>query len=95
MLWVPMFLSSLRQTISNPGFTLGYDPEVKLSTLKTMGLVLVDLLLFPFHPIILVFRISSTKIQQQAIKKSRNLNKAAKYNKNLKIYTHILKLHFL
>ena len=89
MLWVPMFLSSLRLTISNTGFTLGYDPNVKLPMFKTVGFIFVDLLLFLLHPIILVFRIASLKIQQEAIKKSRDLNKSEQYNKNFRKLTRI------
>ena len=82
-----MFLSSLKLTISNTGFTLGYDPNARLSTFKTVGLVCLDLVLFLLHPIILLFRISSLKIQQEAIKKSRDLNKWAQYDKNFRNLT--------
>ena len=93
ILWTPMFLSSLRLTISNPGFMLGYEPDAKLSCLETAGLVFFDLALFLLHPIILWFRIASLNIQQTAMKESRDLNQSAKYNKNLQKLT-VLKNQF-
>ena len=80
----PMFLSSVRLMISNPGFTLGFEPNVKLSGTKTFCIVLADLALFLLHPIILQFNISSLKIQQKALKKSKDLNYSTKYDKNLR-----------
>ena len=84
MLWTPMFLSSLRLTLSNPGFMLDYDPEDKHSKCLKAALILIDLVLFLFHPLILLVKISSLKMQQEAIKKSRDLNKSLKYNENFK-----------
>ena len=78
-----MLLSSVRLTISNPGFTLGYEPEAKLSRMQHLGVIFVDLLLFLMHPIILQFKISSLKIQKKAIDQSFDMNLSAKYSKNL------------
>ena len=87
MLLTPMFLSSLRLSISKPGFMVGVDSELKLSNMETAGFVFVDLALFLFHPLILLFKISSLKIQQEAIRMSRDLNYSARYNKNVKNLT--------
>ena len=84
MLWVPMFLSSLRLTLENTGFMLGYAPDDQLSGLKMAALMFIDLFLFILHPIILQFRISALDTQQEAIRKSRNLKQSEKYNKNVK-----------
>ena len=93
LLWTPMFLSSLRLTISNPGFMLGYGPDAKLSGLKTAGLVFVDLAMFLLHPIILWFRISYLNIQQAAMMESRDLDQCPKYNRNVRKLA-IMKNHF-
>ena len=66
-----------------------YDSNVLHSTFKTVGLVCLDLLLFLLHPMILLFRISSLEIQQEAIKKSRDLNKWTQYDKNIKNLTRL------
>ena len=84
MLWVPMFLSSLRLTLVNTGLMLGYAPDDQLSGLKMAALMFFDLLFFVFHPVILRFRISALDTQQEAIRKSRNLKQSEKYNKNVK-----------
>ena len=84
MLWVPMFLSSLRLTLVNAGFMLGYAPDDQLSCLKIAALMSIDLLLFILHPITLRFRIAAIDTQQEAIRKSRDLNQSEKYNKNVK-----------
>ena len=78
-----MFLSSVRLTISNPGFILGNQPDKKLSNLEKSCAIFMDLLLFLLHPIILQIRISSLKLQQDAIKKSRDMNLSNKYKENL------------
>ena len=78
-----MFLSSVRLTISNPGFILGNQPDKKLSNLEKSCAIFMDLLLFLLHPIILQIKISSLKLQQDAIKKSRDMNLSNKYKENL------------
>ena len=83
MLWTPMFLSSVRLTISNPGFILGNQPDKNLSNVEKSCAIFMDLLLFLLHPIILQIRISSLKLQQDAIKKSRDMNLSNKYKENL------------
>ena len=83
MLWIPMFLSSLRLTVANPGFTLGFEPDAQLACCQKVGLSLLDLALFVLHPIILSIRISILQTQQEAIRKNRNLNLSGEYEKNL------------
>ena len=78
-----MFLSSVRLTISNPGFILGNQPDKNLSNVEKSCAIFMDLLLFLLHPIILQIRISSLKLQQDAIKKSRDMNLSNKYKENL------------
>ena len=78
-----MFLSSVRLTISNPGFILGNQPDKNLSNVEKSCAIFMDLLLFLLHPIILQIKISSLKLQQDAIKKSRDMNLSNKYKENL------------
>ena len=78
-----MFFSSVRLTISNPGFILGNQPDKKLSNVEKSCAIFIDLLLFLLHPIILQIKISSLKLQQDAIKKSRDMNLSNKYKENL------------
>ena len=83
-LWGPMFLSSLTLSISNPGFTFGYKPNTKMSCLASTCLILMDLAIFYLHPIILKWRISVLKKQQEGIKGSRDLRLRKEYEKNSK-----------
>ena len=78
-----MFLSSVRLTISNPGFILGNQQDKNLSNVEKSCAIFMDLLLFLLHPIILQIKISSLKLQQDAIKKSRDMNLSNKYKENL------------
>ena len=78
-----MFLSSVRLTISNPGFILGNQPDKNLSNVEKSCAIFMDLLLFLLHPILLQIKISSLKLQQDAIKKSRDMNLSNKYKENL------------
>ena len=78
-----MFLSSVRLTISPPGFILGNQPDKNLSNVEKSCAIFMDLLLFLLHPIILQIKISSLKLQQDAIKKSRDMNLSNKYKENL------------
>ena len=83
-LWGPMFLSSLTLSISNPGFTFGYEPNTKMSCLASTCLILMDLAVFYLHPIILKCRISILKKQQEGIKGSRDLRLRQEYETNSK-----------
>ena len=83
-LWGPMFLSSLTLSISNPGFTFGYEPNTKMSYLASTCLILMDLVVFYLHPIILKCRISILKKQQEGIKGSRDLKLRKEYERNSK-----------
>ena len=83
-LWGPMFLSSLTLSISNPGFTFGYEPNTKMPCLASTCLILMDLAIFYLHPIILKWRISVLKKQQEGIKGSRDLRLRKEYEKNSK-----------
>jgi hypothetical protein len=78
-LWGPMFLSSLSLSISNPGFTFGYEPNTKMPCVASTCLILMDLAVFYLHPIILKFRISILKKQQERIKGSRDLRQGLLY----------------
>ena len=78
-LWGPMFLSSLTLSISNPGFTFGYEPDTKMSCLASTFLILMDLAVFYLHPIILKCRISILKKQQEGIKGNRDLRQGLPY----------------
>ena len=83
-LWGPMFISSLTLSISNPGFTFGYEPNTKMSCLASTCLILMDLAVFYLHPIILKCRISILKKQQEGIKGSRDLKLRQEYETNSK-----------
>ena len=83
-LWGPMFLSSLTLSISNPGFTFGYEPNTKMPCLASTCLILMDLAVFYLHPIILKCRISILKKQQEGIKGSRDLRLRQEYERNSK-----------
>ena len=78
-----MLLSSLRLTVANPGFTLGFEPDAQLECCQKVGLSLLDLAMFVLHPIILRVRISILQTQQEAIRKNRNLNRSGEYERNL------------
>ena len=86
-----MFLSSLQLTLSNPGFTLGYEPEADLSGTESFCLVFLDLFFFYLHPIILKFRLSTLKMHQKGIKKSLDLNLTVEYEKNAKTLLRLTK----
>ena len=83
LLWNPMFASSLRLAISNPGFTFGFEPDLELTKCEKTGFIFLDLLFFLFHPIILKIRSSTLSQQQEAIKESRNVGLSEKFEKNL------------
>ena len=85
VLWMPMFLSSLTLSISNPGFTFGCEPNKDMNCMASVCLVLMDLSVFYLHPIILRWRISVLTKEQEGIDKSRNLALSQKYEKNAKI----------
>ena len=85
VLWMPMFLSSLTLSISNPGFTFGCEPNKDMNCMASLCLVLMDLSVFYLHPIILRWRISVLTKEQEGIDKSRNLALSQKYEKNAKI----------
>ena len=78
-----MLLSTIQLSIRNPGFTFNVEPSNDMSDLKVIGLVLLDMLCFLSHPLILKFRSSGLKAQQDAIKVSRNLSLSTKYKENL------------
>ena len=77
-----MFLSSLKLTVSNPGFTFGYKPDAKLSCCGSFCLSLIDISLFFIHPIVFQFKISILKNQQEGLKASRDLGQSEKFRKN-------------
>ena len=85
VLWMPMFLSSLTLSISNPGFTFGCEPNNDMQCIASVGLTLMDLSIFYLHPIILRWRISVLTKEQEGIDKSRNLALSQKYEKNAEI----------
>ena len=85
VLWVPMFLSSLTLSISNPGFTFGCEPNNDIQCIASVCLTLMDLSVFYLHPIILRWRISVLTKEQEGIDKSRNLAISHKYEKNAEI----------
>ena len=85
VLWVPMFLSSLTLSISNPGFTFGCEPNNDMQCIASVCLTLMDLSVFYLHPIILRWRISVLTKEQEGIEKSRNLALSQKYEKNAEI----------
>ena len=78
-----MLLSTIQLSIRNPGFTFSFEPSADMSDIKVIGLVLLDMLFFLTHPLILKFRSSGLRCQQDAIKASRNLSLSPKYKKNL------------
>ena len=78
-----MLLSSLRLSISNPGFTFGYESMADASNWEKAGLVFFDLLFFLVHPIILKVRTSALNKQQEAIKASRNVSLSEKFERNM------------
>ena len=83
LLWNPMLLSTIQLSIRNPGFTFNIEPSADISAIKVIGLVLLDMLCFLSHPLILKFRSSGLRSQQNAIKISRNISLSAKYQKNM------------
>ena len=83
LLYNPMLLSTIQLSIRNPGFTFSIEPSADMSDIKVIGLVLLDMLFFLTHPLILKFRSSGLRCQQDAIKASRNLSLSPKYKKNL------------
>ena len=83
LLYNPMLLSTIQLSIRNPGFTFNIEPSADMSDIKVIGLVLLDMLFFLTHPLILKFRSSGLRSQQDAIKASRNLSLSPKYKKNL------------
>ena len=85
VLWMPMFLSSLTLSISNPGFTFGCEPNNDMQCIASVCLTLMDLSVFYLHPIILRWRISVLTKEQEGIDKSRNLALSQKYEKNAEI----------
>ena len=85
VLWMPMFLSSLTLSISNPGFTFGCEPNEDMQCIASVCLTLMDLSIFYLHPIILRWRISVLTKEQEGIDKSRNLALSQKYEKNAEI----------
>ena len=85
VLWMPMFLSSLTLSISNPGFTFGCEPNNDMQCIASVCLTLMDLSIFYLHPIILRWRISVLTKEQEGIDKSRNLALSQKYEKNAEI----------
>ena len=76
-----MLLSSLKLSVSNPGFTFGY--EFIGSNWEKAGLVFFDLLFFLVHPIVLKVRTSALNKQQEAIKASRNVTLSEKFERNM------------
>ena len=83
LLYNPMLLSTIQLSIRNPGFTFSIEPSADMSDIKVIGLVLLDMLFFLTHPLILKFRSSGLRSQQDAIKASRNLSLSPEYKKNL------------
>ena len=83
VLYNPMLLSTIQLSIRNPGFTFNVEPSADMSDIKVIGLVLLDMICFLSHPLILKFRSSGLKTQQEAIKASRNLSLSTIYKKNL------------
>ena len=83
LLYNPMLLSTIQLSIRNPGFTFSIEPSADMSDIKVIGLVLLDMLFFLTHPLILKFRSSGLRCQQDAIKASRNLSLSPEYKKNL------------
>ena len=77
-----MLLSSLKLSVSNPGFTFGYE-SLLFSNWEKAGLVFFDLLFFLIHPIALKIRISALNKQQEAIKASRNVTLSEKFERNM------------
>ena len=77
-----MLLSSLKLSVSNPGFTFGYE-SLLFSNWEKAGLVFFDLLCFLIHPIMLKVKTSSLNKQQEAIKISRNVTLSEKYERNM------------
>ena len=78
-----MLLSSLKQSVSNPGFTFGFESNADVSNWEKAGLVFFDLLCFLIHPIMLKVKTSSLNKQQEAIKISRNVTLSEKYERNM------------
>ena len=78
-----MLLSSLKLSVSNPGFTFGYESITDVSNWEKAGLVFFDLLCFLIHPIMLKVKTSSLNKQQEAIKISRNVTLSEKYERNM------------
>ena len=80
-----MLLSSLRLSVSNPGFTFGFESNADVSNWEKAGLVFFDLLCFLIHPIMLKVKTSSLNKQQEAIKISRNVTLSEKYERNMQM----------
>ena len=78
-----MLLSSLRLSVSNPGFTFGFESNADVSIWEKAGLVFFDLLCFLIHPIMLKVKTSSLIKQQEAIKTSRNVTLSEKFERNM------------
>ena len=78
-----MLLSSLKLSVSNPGFTFGNESMADVSNWEKAGLVFFDLLFFLVHPIMLKVRTSALNKQQEAIKASRNVSLSEKFERNM------------
>ena len=78
-----MLLSSLKLSVSNPGFTFGNESMADVSNWEKAGLVFFDLLFFLVHPIVLKVRTSALNKQQEAIKASRNVTLSEKFERNM------------
>ena len=78
-----MLLSSLKLSVSKPGFTFGFESIADVSNWEKAGLVFFDLLCFLIHPIMLKVKTSSLNKQQEAIKISRNVTLSEKYERNM------------
>ena len=80
-----MLLSSLRLSVSNPGFTFGFESNADVSNWEKAGLVFFDVLCFLIHPIMLKVKTSSLIKQQEAIKISRNVTLSEKFERNMQM----------
>ena len=81
-LLTPMFLSSLMLSISNPGFTFGYECNAKLSCFQSGMIIVCDLVFFFLHPLIMKLRLTALKKYQEGIKKSMDMQLTKKHNQN-------------
>ena len=78
-----MLLSSLKLSLSNPGFTFGYESIADISNWEKAGFVFFDLLCFLIHPLMLKVQTSALNKQQEAIKESRNVTLSEKFERNM------------